>query len=327
MPYRMSAPHPNRVLITLLLDQSYSMVDPIARSSTRKMDELATAVNHWLHDLCDGGTGNTFAHAIQNGLDWPRTEDEVLYRNPVSGYLFYVDIAVVGYGTDDEGNPIIESAFGRPDQPWLSVEEIAQNPLGLERHVRHFQEHDGEMREQRVRMPIWVEPKAHGGTPTCTALYRTYEIVERWIQQNGRWGGPPVVLHFTDGENIEDGDPREYAESITNLQADDGNVLLFNCFIADAHTKEVVLPTCEFPTPSEADLLPNQYARDLFTMSSEFPELFIESANKDCELTVQPGARGLMLNADTASLTRFIHIGTLVATHRARECGRWLEDL
>ena len=65
----------------------------------------------------------------------------------------------------------------------------------------------------------------------CNALYRAYDIVDKWIQEHKR-SFPPVVIHISDGES-QDGDPLQYAESLRSLATEDGNVLLFNCHLSE----------------------------------------------------------------------------------------------
>jgi len=187
-----------------------------------------------------------------------------------------------------------------------SLTEIGAHPLRIDESIQEYYDEDvGDMLERPVKVPIWVEPKAQGGTPMCSALYKAYEIVNGWIEADSKRmkSFPPVVIHITDGENQEEGNPNDYAESIKSLETDDGNVLLFNCHISDTDSDKV-----EFP--SNGELLPSQYARDLFKMSSELPDSIIASANKDGELNLQTGARGMVFNADMASLIKFLDMGT-----------------
>src|SRR5205807_2655575 len=104
---------------------------------------------------------------------------------------------------------------------------------------------------------------------------------------------PPIVINITDGESSE-GDPQPYAEAVQSLGTDDGNVLLFNCHLS-------MTPADPFLFPSSDEILPDEYARSLFHMSSKLPESIYQRAVAE-GLSLQPGARGMVFNADMVCL-------------------------
>ena len=59
--------------------------------------------------------------------------------------------------------------------------------------------------EQSVRIPVWFEPVADGGTPMCQAAGEAKRIIEGWIAEHPD-SFPPIVIHITDGEST-DGNP------------------------------------------------------------------------------------------------------------------------
>jgi len=278
MPYQQTASRQDKALIIFLLDQSYSMEESIVGSDQRKMDCLATLVNHWLQNV-------------------------VIRATSSAGVRDLLDVAVVGYRTDMEANPIIESALSRaPASRFLvAVKEIGEAPARIEQRMQQFYDDEsGQIMETPVEVPVWIEAKAEGGTPTCSALYKAYEIVEQWIGEHSR-SFPPVIIHITDGESQE-GDPLPYAEPLRSLETEDGNVLLFNCHLAMPQIDPDV-----FPNRREA--LPNAFAKQLFDMSSVLPErAFALAMAKGYSL--QPGARGVAFNADIVTGIKFIDIAT-----------------
>ncbi len=281
MPYSQEISRQNKALFVFLLDQSYSMEDPIGNSQNRKKDELVTAINGWLQNMTIRATGG-------------------------EGIRDYVDIGVIGYRTDADANPIIESPLGGAlvGRELVSIVEIGNNPARMEQKVKQFYDEDaGELVETPVEMPVWVEPKAEGGTPMCNALYRAYELVDKWIQEHPR-SFPPVVIHISDGES-QDGDPLPYADPLKGLATEDGNVLLFNCHLSET-------PGDPFLFPASGEILPNELARVLFKMSSELPEKMFQAAIAE-GFELQAGARGMAFNADMVSLIKFLDMGTRAA--------------
>ena len=67
-----------------------------------------------------------------------------------------------------------------------------------------------------------------------------------------------------------------------------------------------------FVFPHSNEVLPEELARVLFEMSSVLPEAMFERAQAE-GFEVQPGARGMVYNADMISLLQFLDMGTRVA--------------
>ncbi len=282
MPYQQEISRQHKALFVFLLDQSFSMEEPMGGSENRKMDELATAINGWLQNMVIRATSG------EGVRDW-------------------MDVAVIGYRTDMEANPIIESPFGGnlAGKMMVSICEIGANPARMEQKMQKFvDEETGEEMETPVETPVWVEPKAEGGTPMCSALYKAYEVIEQWIAQH-RGSFPPVVIHITDGESQE-GDPRPYADPLRTLATDDGDVLLLNCHIS-------MTKADPFMFPHSNEILPDDYAKTLFEMSSVLPDKLYQNAVAE-GFQLQPGARGMAFNARMVELIKFLDMGTRVAS-------------
>jgi hypothetical protein len=278
-------------LFVFLLDQSGSMEDPIGGNNNagrRKMDELATAINSWLQNMSIRATGS-------------------------EGVKHWMDVALIGYRTDQQANPIIASpllgALGEKAKPEnenrlvFPISEIAENPGDkVNRMKEFFDDESGELMKVPEEALVWVAPKAEGGTPMCTALHRVYEVVEQWIAVPGHEQSfPPIVIHITDGECSE-GDPLPYAEPIMELETQDGQVLLFNCHLSMSQADPIFFP------PND-ETLPDNYAKLLFKMSSPFPEKLFQAGVAQ-GFNLQPGARGMAFNADMVTLIKFLDMGT-----------------
>ena len=208
MPYSQEISRQNKALFLFLLDQSFSMQDPLGNSQSRKCDELCAAINGWLQNMAIRASGD------QGIKDW-------------------IDVGVFGYRTDAQANPIIESALIGPlaGQQIVSIAQIGNAPARIDTRMQYFpDETTGEMIEVPYQLPIWVDPVCEGGTPMCHMLYHTHQVLTHWISMH-QYSFPPVVVHITDGES-QDGDPMPYAESVRQLATSDGNVLLFNCHLS-----------------------------------------------------------------------------------------------
>ncbi len=275
----------NKCLLLFLLDQSGSMEDRLGSSSQRKMDELATAINSLLENIVIRATGT-------------------------EGIRDYMDIGVLGYSTDSNANPILESPLSeslraRQDAHSLvTIAAIAEHARIEQRMQEVCEEDTGEIIETTVDFPVWVEPKAQLGTPMCYALTRAIEILDGWIADHQE-SFPPIVINITDGETSDGADPLVYANSLKERSTADGNVLLFNCHLSETQADP-------FMFPHNGEILPDKFARILFDMSSEFPDSLYHRAVAE-GFDLKPGARGMAFNADMVSLIKFLDIGTRVS--------------
>jgi hypothetical protein len=280
-PYSQEISRQNKACFLFLLDQSFSMEEPLGSSSNRKCDELVAAINGWLQNMAIRASGD------EGIKDW-------------------MDVGVFGYRTDQGANPIIESAFLGPlaGRELVSITDVGANPARIDTRNQYIpDEETGEMIEVPCEVPIWVDPVTEGGTPMCHMLYRAHEILSAWIAQHPR-SFPPIVVHITDGES-QDGDPAPYAEAVRKLATEDGNVLLFNCHLSMTAADPFMFPASE-------QGLPDELARVLFQMSSVLPDPFVRHATVE-GFQLHPGARGMAFNADMVCLIQFLNMGTQAA--------------
>ncbi len=104
-PYSQEISRQNRACFLFLLDQSFSMEEPLGNSSNRKCDELITAINGWLQNMAIRASGD------EGIKDW-------------------MDVGVFGYRTDQQANPIIQSALqgALANRALVSIAEIGASP-------------------------------------------------------------------------------------------------------------------------------------------------------------------------------------------------------
>ena len=281
VPYSQGISRQNKACFLFLLDQSFSMEEPLGNSPNRKCDELVTAINGWLQNMAIRASGD------EGIKDW-------------------MDIGVFGYRTDQRATPIIESALqgSLAGQTIVSITDVGANPARIDMQTQYIQDDEtGETLELPCEAPVWVDPKAEGGTPMCHMLYRAHEILHEWIGRHPH-SFPPIVVHITDGES-QDGDPIPYAEALKNLATDDGNVLLLNCHLS-------MTAADPFMFPSGEEGLPDELARVLFRMSSVLPDPLYRHGLME-GFPLQQGARGMAFNANMVCLIQFLNMGTQAA--------------
>ena len=277
MPYSADISRSNPGCFLFLVDRSGSMSAALGgQPGQRKMDQAADAINRIL---------DAVSQRCSQGME---------VRD-------YFHVAVLGYHTDEQGTPIINSALQgtTPEDPFLLISQAVETAEVVERMV---QESDGAggVIEVARRFPVWLQPHAEYGTPMCTALQYASQALETWIGQFPD-SFPPIVINVSDG-NATDGDPELLALHIMEFQTSDGNALVFN-----VHLSEIATMPIQFPDSEEG--LPDELAVRLFRMSSFLPEASRALA-ASLDLPVSPESRGFVFNADMTSLVQFLDIGT-----------------
>jgi hypothetical protein len=278
MGYQADISRSNPGCFLFLLDQSGSMADSFAGGNGHsKAAELATIINRLLASL-------------------------VIRCSKDEGVRDYFEVGVIGYGS--RVAPALATA---PDaMPILPISRLANEPLRVEDRVQKVPDGAGGLVEQTVKFPVWVDPRAEGGTPMTEAVSHGRAALSTWIDQHAA-AFPPVVFNVTDGE-ATDGDPCGAAAALRSLQTDDGQTLLFN-----VHLSERRAPAVEFPSTDET--LPDSFARRLFSMSSTLPPHLQRAARQE-GYAVEDGTRGFVFNADAAAVIQFLDIGTRPANLR-----------
>ncbi|WP_280276693.1 VWA domain-containing protein [Nocardia wallacei] len=263
-------------LLLLVIDQSYSMLEPWAETGQSKAAALAAAVNNLLGNavlLCSRG-------------------DEEVHG--------YFELGVLGYGS--AVGPVLH---GSDDSHLiLSVGQVADNPLRVDTVTRRVPDGAGGVVAVQQQMPIWVDLAANGATPMTAAFTAIEPVVESWCAAHPS-SFPPIVINVTDGLST-DGEPRAVVDRIRQMGTDDGQVLVFNL-----HLSGLVSQPVRFPNSAAA--LSDSNAAMLYELSSELPPSLLDAASA-LGYSVEPGARGFLYNADAATVIDFLDIGTRSVT-------------
>lgn len=276
MPYVAEISRKNPTCFLFLIDRSGSMASAFGgQPGKKKAEGVADAVNRLLQNLA---------------LKCAKSE----------GIRDYFHVGVIGYG-DKVGSVLSGPLEGKT---LLPIGTIANHPLRVEQRLRKVDDGTGGLVEQKVKFPVWVEPRATGKTPMCEALGLAVQVVREFIAKYPACY-PPVVINLSDGR-ASDGDPTESATHIRELVTRDGPVLLFNSHLSSSQAAPV-----EFPARESA--LKHPYARQLFRMSNPLPAHLAAAIQKE-RGSIEQGARGMVFNADLVSVIRFLDIGTRVAT-------------
>lgn len=258
-----------------LLDQSGSMGSKFGPSQAgrnqRKCDAVANILNSFLNELI---TTNLIPKADGTSDVRPRA-----------------DICVLGYeGSHIES--VLDGALRGRD--FVSLPELQLNPTDIEIRKQKDTDDTGREYEVDVPFPVWVRPKAGGGTPMCAALQHARDLAYSWATGHPD-SYPPVIINVTDGA-ATDGEPTNIAREIIQISTSDGQALLFNVHITTLSDPPTAYPLSENELPND------KYARLLFSVSSIIPESSRALLEQLLGRPVPQGARGMIFNGDATSV-------------------------
>jgi hypothetical protein len=279
VPYTAQISRTNPACVLLLIDQSGSMTEPFAGNldGQTKAVAVADAVNRLLQNL-------------------------VLRSAKADGVRDYFHIGVIGYGSG------LRSGLGGrvPHDVLVPISRLADRPLRIETRTREVPDGAGGVIAQPYRSPVWFDPVAAGKTPMCEAFAAAGLAVKGFIDDHPA-AFPPIVLNLTDGKPT-DGNPQSLARTVRHMMTADGNALVFNLLMSSD-------PTLPVYFLNDEGLLSDTYSKLLFRMSSPLPPRLWEAARAE-GLPVEPGAKGVVFNADPTAIVRFLDIGTRVTPGR-----------
>ena len=140
------------------------------------------------------------------------------------------------------------------------------------------------------------------------------ELLEDWIvRYKGINVYPPTVLNITDGQftDAQNDAMLNAAQRIMQLKTMDGNALLFNLHISSKDSKSVLFPNRKEELPEDDD-----YARLLFDMSSDLPEIFNLDIAQMRGTDTMSTFTAMAYNASLDKLIGLMNIGTSTTTRQ-----------
>lgn len=279
--YRRSITRNHRTAFVLLIDTSGSMNEKITFHGRvcSKAEAVSTITNELLFEL-------------------------IARARRTSGLRDYYDIAVIGYGGDDEVYSLLQG-----DNMFHSMRELNDYPLTIREELVEVRKPNGAIDLRSITSPSWILPKADGKTPMLKALRTARELVREWaLRPENRDSFPPTIFNITDG-GLSDGseeDLLDAAELIREVCTNDGDTLLINIHIASENSEQSLF----FPTRKEGlDIGHN--AAILYECSSVMPSAFNDAIRAIKGPYANPPFRGMSYNASASELIAMLDIGSI----------------
>jgi len=269
--------------------------------STRSRGLFVFLVDRSRHCLPTLGRGETIAHEAASEVNsW--LQNLVIRCGKAEGVRDILDIAVIGYGSDAKGNPIIEPALLGPlaGRQLVSISEISKHHARMDEVLACIlDEETGEILEMPTQCPVWIDPVAQGEPPLCAAIVEVCSIVDEWTQRFPE-SFPPIVVNITSGV-FADGNPWPYADALKRRETREGRVLLLHQYIS---ASGVVAPML---FPNDLRRLPDAPARALFSCSSQFPQELLRPHGPYGQLHVPGASPGCKCMSVNTSLVGLLH--------------------
>jgi hypothetical protein len=289
MSYTAEINRSNPTAFIFVIDQSGSMGDQMPGSDPpkKKCDAVADSVNSLLRNL---------------SLKCARPD----------GVRDYFYVGVIGYGV------VVESAYSGTlsGHELVPLSVLANSPARVEERTKKVDDGAGGLVDQKVKFPVWFEPKANGGTPMSQALTLAKKWAEKWVDLHPS-SFPPTVIHITDGESTDSSDPAEanrmvgnVMSELTSISGEDGALLLFNVHVSSKPN----LRSIAFP--ADDSNLSDEYSRMLFAGASPLTPTMRRIANDEYGLGLADGAKAFTLNGDLAIVVQALDIGTRASNLR-----------
>lgn len=190
-----------------------------------------------------------------------------------------------------------------------SISELADSPLRNEERTQQVPDGAGGLVPVKVKLPVWFDPKAGGGTPMRAAVDHAYSLLEPWVQAHPD-SFPPIVINITDGQST-DGDPSAGFTKLKGLATRDGGTLVMNVLLSDQSAGSRVA----WPTTSEG--VPSGHLRALVDVSSELPDVMRRNGISRFEIPLESGSRAVVLNGSIVDVVQMLWIGSQAANNDA----------
>lgn len=251
------------------------------------------------------GETMTKAKALARSLNSVLTELLIRCKRQ-EGYRDYFDIAVIGYGGDDARSLLPE---GGHHKIFRKPSELANSKTSITKIFKDRELPAGKVITTVSEIRNWITPIALGKTPMFAGLKMAHDLAKEWIDNHkGLDCFPPIIINITDGEatDAHANDLINISNNIKSLETEDGNVLLINIYLSSDSSLEGVL----FPI-SPDDLPEKPYAKLLFNMSSQMPEIYHGEITDITKRSNVEGSRGMSYNSSIGDIVYMLNIGSV----------------
>ncbi|MBR0191755.1 MAG: hypothetical protein IJQ31_06795 [Thermoguttaceae bacterium] len=212
-----------------------------------------------------------------------------------------IDVAIIGYHRDADGNPVIGSRWSGPfaGKIWVSSDELVANPVRIETRAKHMVNPvTRAVTQMTVEFPVWFDLIPGAGRLQYTPVYEYLaQILTDWINQTEP-AIPPLIFSF-----LSDLQPND---SISNAVIPLGKVStpqgfpMLLQFHVGAYTN---VPAIKYPTV--AQFLPYGAVQELFYACSPLTDFMFTALRQNQEFPAA-GAKALVYNGRMIDIVRML---------------------
>ncbi len=254
--------------VIFLIDETPDMNARVGAGKKSKADSIATAVNSLLNQLSDAN----------------------------------LDVAVAGYRGNGRGGVDVGCRWGGSltGCTFVHTSQLADSPVTVEERMRKVPAPGGigVARKEPIKFPVWYVPALGGPASSAPGYQYCQSLLTAWLTTPGITPKQPLLIsllgELPDGESLQPG-----LGGIYQLQCVGGQPLVFH-----AHLKSTPqVPPILYPATNGH--LPPGAIQEIFQWSGYLPEPLAQSLQQ-FNISVIPGARGMIYNAAMVDLIRFL---------------------
>lgn len=219
-----------------------------------------------------------------------------------------VEIALVGYSTDVEGQAQVEGRWGGSlaGRTFVKSSELAAGTLRVEERIRRIPDALGMMQEKATSFAVWYEPNRGDKAPQIAAFSEVQRCLSEWASTAPADAAAPLVVHLFSGSSA-DGNPLQAVKKVQELANLSSPPLVFQVHLSSS---PMVPPTLY---PANRAYLPVGPSRDLFERASVLTPAML-AALKGMDIAANSKSRGMIYNAQMVDVSRLL---SLVPVHVA----------
>jgi hypothetical protein len=222
------------ILVAELDDESPVSSQVVAASQElEKAALLVIVLDRSLSDPFNPGPGNSFSRLQENANS--------LLGRIAQKPTDVMDVAMVSYGTDVEGDIDVRCGFegSLAGQNFVRDSDLLGGALRIDEFTKKVSDGIGGMMERPVKQPVYLELEPAAAGSPVKAFETVSQIVGEWCGQHPASIVPPVVIHLTRGQ-VKSDDIEQCAASLMAVQPVAGAVLLYHLIATeDAHSSIV----------------------------------------------------------------------------------------
>lgn len=237
--------------------------------------------------VCDRSVEDPYSGNLQNA--WTRLQERA---NELLGQLAKdkeanMEVAVVSYGLDSQGQPDVRSTFDGPltGQSFVATTTLKEGAIRVEEIEEQISNGIGGLVPFKRKKPIYLELEPTLAAPPHGAFVEVKRLLQEWYGRHGGAARPAIVLHLTRGA-MPPAEVDAFAAVLRELEAINLSVALYHLILPEKTVSARAYP-------DSAEGLEEETLRQLWDVSSRLVNVEKLLVNKPM---LKEASRGVVIN-------------------------------